>query len=87
MVQGDRMLDEGVKQFLDAVTVAGSHPAKYNVFDVASRAIADRIPGAWVEAGACGDADAAEAAGAGAACAGESARGIADEEAAGAAGS
>ncbi len=48
------MLTEGDKQILDGITVAGSHPAKYNVFEVASQAIAEKIPGCWVEAGACG---------------------------------
>lgn len=48
------MLTEADKRRLDNITVAGSHPAKYNVFEVVERTLADKVPGVFVEAGACG---------------------------------
>lgn len=48
------MMTEGDRQILHNITVAGSHPAKYNVFEIANRAIDQKVPGVWVEAGACG---------------------------------
>lgn len=38
----------------DNVTVAGSHPAKYNVWEISQRVIVEGIQGVFVEAGALG---------------------------------
>ena len=49
------MMTEEDRKFMDTeVVVAGSHPAKHNVFEVSELAIAEGVPGVWVEAGACG---------------------------------
>lgn len=48
------MLTEEDRAWLRNVTVAGSHPSKYNVFEVVELVLADGTPGVFAEAGACG---------------------------------